>query len=104
MRHILLSGVAGLLLCAGGCAQKLDPINFTDVQSRREYRSAGNPKVSESGAVSFVDETSGKSVTLQSWEATDDTGRTYTTQWDPVRAQWRLVPGEPKKPNETDPK
>ena len=78
--------VALVLIGAGvvGCADKHRVIKFTDVQSRREYRSIGAPSVLPSGAVSFRDETSGKAVTLQSWEAEDDEGRYYIARWDPV--------------------
>ena len=100
MRYLMLTGLAGLLLCSG-CAHKPPPITFTDVQTRREYRSVGEAKVQDNGAVHFVDEKSGKSVTLQSWEATDDAGRSYTTQWDHVRARYKLVPGKSTKPKET---
>jgi len=99
MRSIILTGVAGLVLFVG-CSHKAGPITFTDVQTRRGYRSVGEPTVQSNGAVNFVDATSGKSVTLQSWEATDDAGRNYTTQWDPLWARQKLVPSKAKKPDE----
>jgi hypothetical protein len=77
-----------------GCAEQ-HVIKFTDVGSRREYRSIGAPSVLPSGAVSFRDETSGKAVTLQSWEAEDDDGRYYIARWDPVWGGYKLVPGKP---------
>lgn len=82
------------LLSIIGCTERVGVLKFTDVESRREYRCIGSPNVLPSGAVSFHDETSGKAVTLQSWEAEDDQGRYYIAKYDPVWGNYRLVPGK----------
>lgn len=88
-----------VLVCItfSGCAQKIGVLKFTDVGSRREYRSIGMPSVLPSGAVSFRDEYTGKAVTLQSWEAEDDKGKYYIAKFDSVWGGYKLVPGEPAK-------
>jgi hypothetical protein len=93
MRRLSVTLTLCLTIC--GCAHQIGVLKFTDVQSRREYRCVGSPSVLPSGAVSFRDETSGKAVTLQSWEAEDDEGRYYIAKWDPVWGGYKLVPGKP---------
>lgn len=81
-----------------GCTTTYPVIKFTDIQSRREYRSIGSPNILQNGAVNFQDETTGKAVVLQSWEAEDDAGRSYTFQtgknfWTGA-TEYKLVPLE----------
>ena len=81
--------LTGFLFCMAfiGCAAKEVPvIRFTDINSRRSYTSIGSPNVMMNGAVNFTDEATGKVITLQSWEAQDDHGRTYTVK--PVNNIW----------------
>ena len=96
------SFLAIILLFSTSCvSRELPVIKFTDVQSRRTYTSVGNPTVMLNEAVNFQDKSTGKAITLQSWEAEDDTGRDYrviqkTNIWN-GKSEYKLVPLQPVK-------
>lgn len=65
-----------VFLSVSGCAPISNYI-MTDVQSRRECRVHDQPTFLNGGGASFIDQTSGSMVTLQSYEVEGATGEQY---------------------------